>query len=90
MQEAGMTKSITKISRGYFHRSPRLFRRIRGENVNRVERGVSMFLGAGLVALGLRRHLLAKLGLTAAAGALIGRGITGRSRVYRALRVTTA
>lgn len=83
-----MTKSIKKLSRGYFQRAPRLFRR--GENVHRIERGVSMFLGAGLVALGLRRHLLAKLGLTAAAGALIGRGITGRSRVYRALRLTTA
>jgi uncharacterized membrane protein len=85
-----MTKSISKLSRGYLHREPRFLRRFRKENVNRVERGISFLLGAGLVALGMRRRLRTRLGLTAAASALIGRGISGRSRVYQALRVTSA
>ena len=85
-----MTKSISKISRGYLRREPRFMRRFRTENVNRIERGVSLLLGAGLVALGMRRRLSTRLGLAAAAGALIGRGVTGRSRVYRVLSVTSA
>jgi uncharacterized membrane protein len=91
MQEAGMTKAISRISRGYFHRAPRLFRVARRRaNIHRIERGISMLVGAGLVALGFRRRLAARLGLSAAAGALIGRGLTGRSHFYRVLRLTTA
>jgi uncharacterized membrane protein len=85
-----MTKSISKISRGYLRVEPRFFRRFRTENVNRVERGLSLLLGAGLVALGAQRRWRARIGLTAAAGALIKRGLTGRSRVYEALHVTSA
>ena len=84
-----MTKSISRISRGYLHNEPRLLRRWRMENVNKIERGLSIALGAGLVALGMRRSLGTRVGLTAAAGALIGRGLTGRSRVYRALKLTS-
>jgi uncharacterized membrane protein len=85
-----MTKSISKISRGYLRGEPRFFRRFRTENVNRIERGLSLLLGAGLVALGAQRRWRARVGLTAAAGALIKRGLTGRSRVYEALHVTSA
>ena len=85
-----MTKSISKISRGYLRVEPRFFRRFRTENVNRVERGLSLLLGAGLVALGAQRRWRARIGLTAAAGALIKRGLTGRNRVYEALHVTSA
>jgi hypothetical protein len=84
-----MTKTLTKISRGYIHREPRLFGRFRAENVHRVERGVSLLLGAGLVALARRRRWRARLGLSAAGSALIGRAISGRSRVYRALHLST-
>jgi uncharacterized membrane protein len=85
-----MTKSISKLSLGYLHREPRFMRRPRTENVNQIERGLSLLLGAGLVALGMRRRWRTRLGLTAAAGALIGRGVTGRSRFYRVLRLTSA
>jgi uncharacterized membrane protein len=85
-----MTKTISKISRGYLHREPRLFRRVRGENVHRVERGLSLLLGAGLVALGRRRRLRTRIGLAAAGSAFITRAITGRSRVYRALHLSSA
>jgi uncharacterized membrane protein len=85
-----MTKSISKISRGYLHREPRLFRRVRGENVHRIERGVSLLLGAGLVALSRGRRWRTRVGLSAAGGALIKRAITGRSRVYRALHLSSA
>ena len=85
-----MTKTISRLSRGYLHREPRFLRRFRLENVNRVERGLSLLLGAGLVALGMRRRFRARMGLTAAASALIKRGITGHSRVYHVLNVTSA
>jgi hypothetical protein len=85
-----MTNTISKISRGYLHREPRFFRRVRSENVHRIERGVSLLLGAGLVALGRGRRWRTRLGLSAAGSALIGRAITGRSRVYRALHLSSA
>jgi uncharacterized membrane protein len=84
-----MTKTISKISRGYLHREPRFFR-VHGENVHRVERGLSLLLGAGLVALGRGRRWRTRLGLSAAGSALIGRAITGRSRVYHALHLSSA
>jgi uncharacterized membrane protein len=82
-----MIKTISKFSRGYVHREPRFFRR--DENVHRIERGISLLLGAGLVALGRGRRWRARVGLSAAGSALIGRALTGRSRVYRALRLST-
>jgi uncharacterized membrane protein len=86
-----MTKTISKLSRGYLHREPRFFRRVRTENVHRIERGLSLLLGAGLVALGRsRRRWRTRLGLSAAGSALIGRAITGRSRVYRAMHLSSA
>jgi uncharacterized membrane protein len=85
-----MTKSITRLSRGYLHREPRFLRRFRLENVNRLERGLSLVLGAGLVAIGMKRRWRMRAGLTAAATALIKRGITGHSRVYHVLNVTSA
>ena len=84
-----MIKTISKFSRGYVHREPRFFRRVRGENVHRIERGISLLLGAGLVALGRGRRWRTRLGLSAAGSALISRAISGRSRVYRALNVST-
>jgi hypothetical protein len=86
-----MTKSIARMSRGYLHREPRFFRRARSqENVNPLERGLSLLLGAGLFALGMRRRWRRRFSLQAAASALISRGLSGRSRVYRVLRVTSA
>jgi uncharacterized membrane protein len=85
-----MTKSISRISRGYLHREPRFLARFRRENVNRVERGLSILLGAGLVAIGMRRRFGTRMKIAAAASALISRGMSGRSRVYSALRVTSA
>ena len=85
-----MIKSISRFSRGYIRRAPRFLRRSRLANIHRIERGLSMLLGAGLVALGFKRRWVARIGLSAAAGALLGRGLTGRSHVYRALRVTTS
>jgi uncharacterized membrane protein len=86
-----MSKSIFKLSRGYLRREPRfILRRVQPENVNGLERGLSLLFGAGLVALGMRRRWRSRMGLTAAASALIRRGLTGRSRVYEALHVTSA
>jgi hypothetical protein len=85
-----MTRSISRISRGYLRRESRFLRQIRTENINRVERGISVLLGAGLVALGMHRRIRARLGLAAAASALIKRGVTGHSRVYKILRLTSA
>jgi hypothetical protein len=88
-----MTKSISKLSRGYLHREPR-FLRFRRENIGRLERGISFILGAGLVALGMgrRRRLrraFPKIAFISAASALIGRGLTGKSGVYRAMHVSS-
>jgi hypothetical protein len=89
-----MTKSISKLSRGYLHREPR-FLRFRRENVSRLERGISFVLGAGLVVLGMGhrrtlRRAIPKIAFVSAASALIGRGLTGKSSVYRAFHVTSA
>jgi hypothetical protein len=54
-----------------------------------MERGLSVLLGAGLVAIGMGRRWRTRLGLAAAGGMLIKRGISGESRVYRTLNVTT-
>ena len=51
---------------------------------------LSVLFGAGLVAIGMRRRFRTRLGVAAAASALISRGVSGRSRVYRVLRVTSA
>jgi hypothetical protein len=52
-----------------------------------MERGLSVLLGAGLVALGMGRRWRTRLGLAAAGGMLIKRGISGESRVYRTLHI---
>jgi hypothetical protein len=76
-----------KISK-YLHRAPRLFGRS-GSNVDQNERLISLALGVGLAALGMRRwksHLLA-----AAVGSyLLRRGLTGTCPLYRRLGLSSA
>jgi uncharacterized membrane protein len=57
--------------------------RYRGPNVPRWERLASALVGAGLVAMGVRRGRLGGAALAALGSALIVRGATGRCPVYR-------
>jgi hypothetical protein len=76
-----------KLSR-YLHRAPRLFGRSRS-NVDKNERLISLALGVGLAALGLRRWKSHALAL-AAGSLLLRRGVTGTCPVYRRLRLSSA
>lgn len=60
-----------------------------GANVNRAERWLSALGGGTLVALGARRRGMPGLLLAAMGGALVKRGTTGQSRLYRALGLTS-
>lgn len=59
-------------------------------NVHRSERAASMAAGAGLCVAGLLRFSPLGLGLVGVGALLIRRGMTGHSRLYRALRVSSA
>jgi uncharacterized membrane protein len=76
-----------KLSK-YLHRAPRLWGRSRS-NLDRNERLVSLALGAGLAALGLRRWKSSALAL-AATGLLLRRGVTGKCPLYRRLGLSSA
>lgn len=58
-------------------------------NVNLWERATSAALGGTLVTLGLRRRSLGGAATALAGGLLFYRGISGHSRLYRALDVST-
>ena len=58
--------------------------------VGTVERWVSMAAGAGLIVNGIRQRNLLSLGLAAVGGALLYRGATGRSWLYRLRGTSTA
>jgi hypothetical protein len=91
-------RMIPPSVRDYVHRVPAAFAERQAVNVNKVERVVSVLLGAALVGYGLFRALgggrgrgRARSTLAAAAGgALVERGLSGRCALYRALRVSTA
>lgn len=59
-------------------------------NVGEIERIASGFVGAGLVAAGLRRGSLAGTVLALAGGALVYRGVSGHCMAYEALGISTA
>jgi len=59
-------------------------------NVGAVERMISAFGGAGLVAYGLSRGSWTGLGLAALGGSLLYRGFSGHCMAYQALGVNTA
>jgi uncharacterized membrane protein len=58
-------------------------------NVGATERWASLIAGGALTLYGLRRRGTGGLALAAAGGALVHRGITGRSAVYRRLAIST-
>lgn len=60
-----------------------------GTNVNGAERVLSVLGGGALVAWGLSRRNASGLAVAAVGGVLVKRGATGRSRLYRALGLTT-
>ena len=76
-----------KLSK-YLHRAPRLWGRSRS-NLDRNERLLSLALGAGLAALGMRRWKSQTLAL-AAMGLLLRRGLTGKCPVYRRFGLSSA
>lgn len=59
-------------------------------NVGMPERVASAVVGGTLVGYGLARRSVRGLGLAAAGGALLARGVRGRSRLFRAFGVNTA
>ena len=59
-------------------------------NVGTIERWLSVAAGGALAAYGLSRRSLRGALLTLPAGALLYRGVTGRSPLYRALGINTA
>jgi len=59
----------------------------RRTNLDVYERGASALAGLTLTYLGLRRRSAFGLGVAALGGALLERGVTGHSRVYRAFGV---
>jgi uncharacterized membrane protein len=59
----------------------------RRTNLDVYERGASALAGITLTYLGLRRRSAFGLGVAALGGALLERGVTGHSRVYRAFGV---
>ena len=76
-----------KLSK-YLHRAPRLCGPVPVEP--RSERtALSLALGAGLAALGMRRWKSHALAL-AAGGLLLRRGLTGKCPVYRRLGLSSA
>jgi uncharacterized membrane protein len=62
----------------------------RGVNVGDAERLLSLLGGSALAVYGLARRDLPGLGLAAAGGCLLYRGLTGHCNVYGALGVNTA
>ncbi|MXV61249.1 DUF2892 domain-containing protein [Natronorubrum sp. JWXQ-INN-674] len=61
-----------------------------GTNIGPRERAASVVLGIVLLFRGLRRRSLGGVATAAAGGALLSRGVRGRSRLYRLLGVNTA
>ena len=59
-------------------------------NVSRNERWLSAGLGAALALIGLSRAPLPGLGVAAAGGALMYRGLTGYCPLYQLRRINTA
>jgi uncharacterized membrane protein len=76
--------NATRASWSAYAIPERAFRR-RGVNIGGKERWLSALGGGALVLYGLRRKSTPGLLLAALGGALITRGATGRSRLYRAL-----
>jgi uncharacterized membrane protein len=76
-----------KLSK-YLHRAPRLWGRSRS-NMDRNERLISLVLGVGLAALGLRRWKSPALGMAAGTW-LLRRGVTGKCPMYRKLGLSSA
>ena len=62
----------------------------RSVNVADTERWLSVLLGGGLMALGLKRGSRDGLVLSLGGGALLYRGVTGHSFLYRALGIDTS
>ena len=75
-----------KLSK-YLHRAPRLWGRSRS-NMDRNERLISLAIGVGLAALGLRRWKSPALAM-AAGSWLLRRGVTGKCPVYGRLGLSS-
>ncbi|MBX6332726.1 MAG: DUF2892 domain-containing protein [Gemmatimonadaceae bacterium] len=59
-------------------------------NISNTERWVSVAAGSALAAYGLTQHSWRRIAMAAAGAGLLGRGITRRCPVYRAIGVDTA
>lgn len=77
------------MKKSYLRRVSRLSRALSRSNVRSNERLVSLLLGAGLAALGLRQWRSHALAL-AAGGLLLRRGMTGDCPLYRRLGISSS
>lgn len=86
-----MSTAVAGVSRGYLQHVPRLMQRWDRINVNAIERGVSVALGALTIVSALRRPGVARRIVKLASGAaLVARGLRGKCSLYRTLGVTSA
>jgi uncharacterized membrane protein len=86
-----MSTALAHLSRGYLQHVPGFIQVWERKNVNPVERGISVALGALLVLSALRvRGLARKASALGTGSALLARGLAGRCPVYRKLGVTSA
>jgi hypothetical protein len=76
------------MKRSYLHQVSGLVRALSRRNVRSNERVVSMLLGTGLAALGLRQWKSHALAL-AVGGLLLRRGLTGKCPLYRRLGLSS-
>jgi hypothetical protein len=73
----------------YLHRASPWRRLFRSSNLDQRERVVSLLVGVGLAALGMRRWKSPAAAM-ALGGLLLRRGLTGSCPVYRRLGVSSA
>lgn len=79
-----------RIARPYFHRAPQRRPESTAVNVGDKERLFSVLAGSALGLYGLSRFSWGGLGLAAAGGSLLYRGMTGHCSLYQALDVNRA
>jgi uncharacterized membrane protein len=93
--ESTMIRSIRETATGMVQRSTSALGELGGvsddrQNVGQVERIASAVAGGALALLGVRSRSLLGLGVAAAGGALVYRGLSGRCPAYASLGIDTA
>jgi uncharacterized membrane protein len=85
-----MSVALGNLTNGYLQHVPRLMKRWDRTNVNAVERGLSIAVGALTIVSALRQPgIVGRVLKLASGGALLARGLSGSCSVYRAMGVTS-